>query len=354
MEIYENIFEFIEKKSPENWKIKCFFENDPPVLFKNVPKTSGEIHLSIQRYLNQIKSCSVQPFYVAETSDAIIACHNQSGSLSALDKSGCIFKDISTKYDFGGIENNEEIDIGGQSVLLSMDSGSNYFHWMCQVLPRIKLLNEYGCNWRSVDAIFLPKNQAPFIDQTLKILDIPIEKIKHLEPNKTYTFDNLLIPSKPNRHIHLAHWTIDFLKSSFLQGENLTQNKKIYISRRSNVGRCIENDAEVWELLSQKNYERIYLEDYSVLDQAKLFNSSSEIVSAHGAALTNLIFCKKNTKLIELFNPSYFLALYWNMCNILDLDYYYIIGEGDNLGKEKGKNQNIKINIEEFKKILQV
>ena len=29
-----------------------------------------------------------------------------------------------------------------------------------------------------------------------------------------------------------------------------------------------------------------------------------------------------------------------------------MIGEGDNIGKEKGKNQNIKINIEEFKKLL--
>ena len=341
MEIHENIFNFIEKNNPSNWNIKCFFENDPPVLFKNIPKTSGEIHPSIQRYLTDIKSHSGQPFYVAETSDAIIACHNQSGSISVFDKSGVIFKDISTKYDFGGIENNEEVDIEGKSVLFSMDSGSNYFHWMCQVLPRIKLLQEYGLDWNSIDYIFLPQNKAPFIDQTLKIFNIPREKIKHLEPNRTYTFDNLIIPSKPNRHIHLAHWTIDFLKVSFLKSENLPQNKKIYISRRSNAGRCIENDKEVWELLSSRGYEKIYLEDYSVIDQAKIFNCSSEIVSTHGAALTNLIFCQKGTKLTELFNPSYFLPLYWNISNILDLDYSYIIGEG--VGPSD-KNQNLFIN----------
>jgi len=36
---------------------------------------------------------------------------------------------------------------------------------------------------------------------------------------------------------------------------------------------------------------------------------------------------------------------------MLDLDYYYMVGDGENLGKEKGKNQNIKINIKEFKKV---
>lgn len=351
MKKVKSIEKYINGFSPKNWSIDYFFENENNVLFTKIPKTpSIEIHSNIVNYISNVREQNLKPYYVAKANDVKVHCFNQVGSVS-LTHNDYIFEDVSTKYDFPNFtsEKNEHID--SKSVLLSIDSGSNYFHWMCHVLPRIKLVQEYGIDWSEINKIILPENRGDFVDQTLGILGIPVHKIIETDKNTTYTFDSLIIPCKPNRHIHLAPWSIDFLRDTFLK-EHQKQEKKIFISRRSDTGRCIENEDELWSILSQQGYERVYLEDYSVYEQAILFNSSKEIVSPHGAGLTNLVFCQPNTKLIELFNPSYFLALYWNMCNILDLDYYYIIGDGDNLGKEKGKNQNIKINIEEFKRII--
>ena len=100
---------------------------------------------------------------------------------------------------------------------------------------------------------------------------------------------------------------------------------------------------------------KVFLEDYSVTEQAQLFNRALEIVSPHGAGLTNLAFCEQGTKVVELFTPNYVLPLYWNFCNILDLDYYYLIGEGDR--PQRGvdphiKNEKIKVNMEDFKKVM--
>ena len=36
------------------------------------------------------------------------------------------------------------------------------------------------------------------------------------------------------------------------------------------------------------------------IDQVKIFNSAKLIVAMHGAGLTNLLFCKSNTKVIEI------------------------------------------------------
>lgn len=351
MKTIKSIESYIKGHSPKGWAVDYFFEEDKDTLFTLIPKTPEiEIHETIVNYISNIRQQNLKPYYVAKANQVEVTCFNEVGSVS-LSHNNYIFEDVSTKYDFPNFTKENSKHIDSKSVLLSIDSGSNYFHWMCHVLPRIKLLQEYGIDWNEINKIILPENRGDFVDQTLSILDIPVHKVIQTERNTTYTFDSLIIPSKPNRHIHLAPWSIDFLCQTFLKTEH-KQEKKIFISRRSSTGRCIENEDELFDILSQNGYEKIYLEDYSVYEQASLFNSAKEIVSIHGAGLTNLVFCQPNTKLIELFNPSYFLALYWNICNILSLDYYYITGKGEDLGKEEGKNQNIIINIEEFKKVL--
>jgi len=51
-------------------------------------------------------------------------------------------------------------------------------------------------------------------------------------------------------------------------------------------------------------------------------------VAAHGASLSNLIFSRENTAVIELFSPDYFRTdCYYTLSSILKLNYWYIAGE---------------------------
>jgi hypothetical protein len=45
---------------------------------------------------------------------------------------------------------------------------------------------------------------------------------------------------------------------------------------------------------------RLELEDLSIEDQINLFSNAEVIVCAHGAAMTNMLFCKPHTKLFEI------------------------------------------------------
>ena len=53
------------------------------------------------------------------------------------------------------------------------------------------------------------------------------------------------------------------------------------------------------------DYEVIYLENFNIIEQIELFYNSSHVICVSGAALTNIIYSQKNTKVFEL-RPKYY------------------------------------------------
>ena len=66
--------------------------------------------------------------------------------------------------------------------------------------------------------------------------------------------------------------------------------------------REIDNIEEIEKYLKQKS---ILLEGIKFEEQIKLFNNAKVIIMAHGAAMSNIIFCKENTKIIEICDRNY-------------------------------------------------
>ena len=81
---------------------------------------------------------------------------------------------------------------------------------------------------------------------------------------------------------------------------NNVKNKKIVINRKTK--RIIE--PKLLKHLKALGFVEYFLENMSLEEQAKLYNSASHIVCAHGSALANIVFCRTNTKIIEI-NPGY-------------------------------------------------
>lgn len=357
-----SLSEFIESRRPHckqieadcdlDYNIKYFYPNEPDIHFNKIPKTpSIEIHKSITDYLCHVKKYQFNPFYVAKCKSIQVRCMNDVGSITVLDESGNVFEDVSSRYKFKNDDEVNPINLSGDNVLLTLDSGSNYFHWLCQLLPRIKLLQDNGIDWSKINKILIPEIRGDFVKHSLKALNVPFDKIIEQKKNDLYSFESLIIPCKPNNHIYISRWSIEFLKSTFLK-KNSNQEGKIYIKRRSAQGRNIINEEEILPILKEKGYKTVYLEDYNIFEQARMFNSAKSIVSPHGAALGNLVFCQKDTHLLELFNASHFHCLYWNFANILDLDYYYYQSNDNKIIPPHNKNQNIYLEPCILEKIL--
>jgi len=241
------------------------------------------------------------------------------------------------------------------AVLASCASDRNYYHWLIETLPRLDLLNR--CNIH-IDKYFVPYHHS-FQIETLNILGIPDSKILKADKKTFIRAKNLIVPSllcdytriKEKNNFgqpkYIYKWICSFLRNS-LMPDNFSEEynyKRIFISRQNAAVRKIENEKEVNDFLSKYGFEKVILEDMSVIEQISLFNSAEVIVSPHGAGLANLVFCKPKCKVIELFSPNYILNFFWLLSGNVGLVYYYLICDGGNSSNPVKENMRININM---------
>jgi tetratricopeptide (TPR) repeat protein len=204
-----------------------------------------------------------------------------------------------------------------------------YFHWMFEILPRIELLNLSGIELDSIDK-FLISDRLPFEKETLSLLEIPPTKIITPEAYPHIQATNLIVPSFPGTIAWMPKWTCDFLRKQFLERAidvTVPKNERLYISRQDTSNRRIINEDELLDLLNKFGFQSVTLESMSVLEQAVLLANAKIVISAHGSGLTNLVFCKPETKVIEILAPNYPYHCYWLVSNLAHLEYYYLFGE---------------------------
>lgn len=234
----------------------------------------------------------------------------------------------------------EQVD--GRVAVLCGLSANVYFHWLVDVLPRLAILRQSDFTEDSFDYFYVNSQSKRFQKETLKLLGIPLDRVIESDHHPHIQAKTLIVPSFAGYIGWATPRTINFLRTAFLpmsQHNNVEPDflfsstftgkypKRIYISRCSAKYRHIINEADLVDLLQEKGFKVIQLENYSFLDQVRLFSNAEIIVAAHGAGLTNLIFCTQDTTVIELFSPNYIRYYYWTICEYLRLKLYYLVGE---------------------------
>jgi capsular polysaccharide biosynthesis protein len=216
-------------------------------------------------------------------------------------------------------------------ALLSSGGGNIYFHWMFDILPRFHLLQCGGVSINSIDYFLVNSIHQNFQVETLSILGIPKTKIIESHDFPHIKAERLIVPSLPSIPAQVPKWVCDFLREKFLSREN-ERNKnypeRIYISRSKASHRRVLNESDVVNVAKEYGFEVFQLESMTVAEQAILFSSAKVVIAPHGGGLSNIIFCEPGTKIIEFFSPNYIIPCFWGISNQLDLEYYYLLGEG--------------------------
>jgi capsular polysaccharide biosynthesis protein len=107
-------------------------------------------------------------------------------------------------------------------------------------------------------------------------------------------------------------WISEWLKKKFIKkniNEKVNFSKKIYIDRGDSISnikdlRSITNEEEIKKILLQIGFKIIKLGDLHFKEQVLTFNNADVIIGHHGAGFANLVFCKSDTKIIELRNQT--------------------------------------------------
>ncbi|MCB0744320.1 MAG: glycosyltransferase family 61 protein, partial [Ignavibacteriae bacterium] len=144
--------------------------------------------------------------------------------------------------------------------------------------------------------------------------------------------------------------SIDFLRNSIPCSEEYNYSK-IFIARGNNSKRDY-NEEEIIDLLKQFNFQIILPEKYTIKEQASIFSNAEIIIGASGAAFSNIIFCRPNTKIICFMNYKIQISIFSTIAKYLNLKFQYLVG--NNKYKEgKSKVQDaFQIDINELKMIL--
>ena len=219
-----------------------------------------------------------------------------------------------------------EIIAGTVLVLAGLANGM-YFHWMCDVLPRLELLEQAGILLDEVDYI-LVNGTTPFQRETLAQFGIPPHKILDTLQHQHLQANQLIVPSFSGSPAWMSPQACAFLRRHFLpqSGQSTPPHRKLYISRQQTATRRVINEIEVSQFLAGYGFETVTLESLSVLEQAQLLSEAAIAISPHGSGLTNVLFCQPGATVIELFSPSYVYPCYWYLADLLNLNYYYLLG----------------------------
>lgn len=200
------------------------------------------------------------------------------------------------------------------SLLTGGAGNSSYWHWLFDVLPRIKLVS-HVLSIETIDFFLLPSTKKKFQKQTLEYLSISENKwlqsdeYRHIQADEIISTEHpYVIKNNPTDEIqNMPLWIIHWLKKNFLKNlkkDNKKFAKKFYIDRsdaKSNTShyRGIINENEIREFLKKNDYAFYTLAELDFLDQVRLFNNAESIIGLHGAGFSNLVFCEPGTKVLE-------------------------------------------------------
>jgi len=83
----------------------------------------------------------------------------------------------------------------------------------------------------------------------------------------------------------------------------------------------LRNNGEVIEYLTKKGFTSYQVSKLNFFEQIYLFNNAKVIIGPHGAAFSNIIFSKPETKIIELIAEDHPSVKCQRISKILNLHY---------------------------------
>lgn len=241
------------------------------------------------------------------------------------------------------------------SLLTGGGGNRNYYHWLYDVLPRIRLC-ESSLHLDKIDRILVPEISQHFQLETLDWLNISRKKLVSSENIQHLSAENLIVTDHPNPNwSYPPQWIVNWLRDRFLfeakeKNPNPGFNTRVYIKRGDSFNnRRLLNEDKIVNFLQKKGFSCYSLSQLSVLEQICLFSNAEIVVGVHGAGFSNLAFSSPETKVIEIFSNVYKPKLYERISMYNSLNYIPVISNDVELNKLP-QIANLIVSVEELRK----
>ncbi len=241
---------------------------------------------------------------------------------------------------------------GTVAVLSARGTGHNFYHFVTDALPRLGLLRE--CLPDVDPDVWVVDHVTRYQRELLGLLGLAPRRVVVPAPGLALRAERLLVPSLPNAEMIAPPASTSWLRDQLPPATTSGLPERIYVTRGTtpNTRRMVEEDAVV-AMLERRGFVRVDPGSLSVQEQIDHFAAARVVVAPHGAALTNLAFCRDGVRVLEMFAPGYTVHCYWAMtANIADSRYRYLVartprGTGDN-----ELMQDIEVNVADVEEAL--
>src|SRR4051812_20116375 len=205
-------------------------------------------------------------------------------------------------------------------LLLHHHWASGYHHWLTESLLKLEFVDP------SQYVAVLPEDYPPFARESLSMY--PFAEILQLPVGRGLGASSLTLVGNP----HSGHFNPDHLR--LLRQRIMArcdgpgpQADRIYVTRRGEHLRRVENEDEVVGALEAFGFEVVDPVRLSFRDQVRLFSRCRALVCVHGAGLTNCMFMPEGARVLELYrvlasSNDGMNAVYWRLSTTSGLDYY--------------------------------
>lgn len=291
----------------------------------------------------------------------------------AIIKNNLLLPDVSYQQVLGELKSgkfNRTIEIGTPRILKKIEgtvlslaqgvSGENYFHFLFDILTKLKICEQKfsldtidyfyvsaNIKWQKIIFSFFEINESQLIDSKTH---------RHIKAKKLIALEHPWYHKGfvQNEVADLPEWIVYWLRDKFLSmSKKFDCNDKIFIDRsESKFKHCqFQNNNEIISFLNSKGFTSYKIGQLDFLEQVYLFSNAKIIVGAHGAAFSNIIFCKPKTNIIEVLPETHNSKKCGRLSNILNLNYLKILSP--NIIADENQFGDINFDIKKLNKIIE-
>lgn len=247
----------------------------------------------------------------------------------------------------------------GTCAYLSNTWIDNYYHWMQLTLPMLRLYRQLRPDV-PIDYYYVGAT---------RLLDVQYECLAKLGIRREQVVteacraDRLLAAFYLHRAQHCGlryrdsrgHQFVRELFQDELGIPSREPARKIYVGRSTARTRRLLNEEELIRFLEARGFQSVRMDGRSVAEQARLFHDAEVIVGVHGAALTNILFSKVGTRLVEILPHGFEETSFFAAASHGGLEHAVIVGEPLNPETQRSQiaNQDLLLDMNKFQRLYE-
>lgn len=221
----------------------------------------------------------------------------------------------------------------------------NYYHWLIDSLPRLLVLRSAYPGIK----LMLPQVSAlhpipEFITTSAHLLGFSDQLL--INPRQILSAQTVIMPTLTANSLTQNPELVRRVQQELLTilcPEPVRPFRRVYAARAAGLPRNLLNEPEVEAWLRQEGFEKVYFEQLSLLEQARLMRETEVLLAVHGANMTNILFLPGTSKVIEIHNQEYSDPCYLRLASCLELEFYICPCTGIN--PELGNQSDVVVDI---------